>query len=139
MIKVYTDGGSRGNPGEAASGVYIIDDDNKELVSLGIRLGITTNNIAEYTALVEAYNWLLTHRELIGNSSEIKFYLDSKLVVSQMQGLWKIKHPNMQPLFLSVKEKEKQLGMRVSYTHIPRELNKKADAMVNAALDNLLS
>lgn len=138
MIKIYTDGGSRGNPGEAASGVYITDGDGNELASLGIRLGITTNNVAEYTAVIEAYNWLLTHREIIGNSSEIKFFMDSKLVASQVAGLWKIKHPNMQPLFLSVKEKEKQLGLPVSYTHIPRELNKKADAMVNKALDNLL-
>ncbi len=138
MIKVFTDGGSRGNPGQAASGVYITDGEGKELASLGFRLGINTNNVAEYTAVIEAYNWLLTHRELIGNSPEIKFFLDSTLVVSQVTGKWKIKHPEMQTLCASVKEKEKQLGVPVSYTYIPRELNKKADAMVNAALDNLL-
>lgn len=138
MIHVFTDGGSRGNPGEAASGIYITDGEGKELASFGIRLGVTTNNVAEYTALVEAYNWLLTHRELVGNSSEIKFFMDSKLVASQVAGLWKIKHPNMLPLFMSVKDKEKQLGKKVSYTHIPREKNKMADKMVNAALDNLL-
>lgn len=138
MIKVFTDGGSRGNPGEAASGIYIIDEEGKELASFGIRLGITTNNIAEYTAVIEAFNWLLTHREKIGDSSVISFFLDSNLVVSQLSGMFKVKHPNMLPLFLKVKEKEKQLGIPVSYTHIPREKNKMADKMVNAALDNLL-
>lgn len=138
MIKVFTDGGSRGNPGAAASGIYITDGEGKELASFGIRLGITTNNVAEYTAVIEAYNWLLTHRETLSKSSEIKFFLDSKLVASQVTGLFKVKHPNMQPLFLSVKEKEKQLGMQVSYTYIPREQNTMADKMVNAALDNLL-
>lgn len=138
MIKVYTDGGSRGNPGEAASGIYITDSSGNELASLGIRLGVTTNNVAEYTAVIEAYNWLLTHKEVLQDHQEIKFFMDSKLVASQVSGLWKIKHPNMQPLVISVKEKEKQVGLPVSYIHIPRELNKKADAMVNAALDNLL-
>lgn len=137
MIQVFTDGGSRGNPGEAASGVYIIDDE-QELASFGVRLGITTNNVAEYTAVIEAFNWLLTHREKISNSSGISFFMDSKLVASQLSGLFKVKHPNMQPLFLSVKQKEHQLGLRITYTHIPREKNKMADKMVNAALDNLL-
>jgi ribonuclease HI len=137
MIHVFTDGGSRGNPGEAASGVYITED-GQELASFGIRLGITTNNVAEYTAVIEAFNWLLTHREKISNSSGISFFMDSKLVASQLSGLFKVKHPNMQPLFLSVKQKEKQLGLRITYTHIPREENKMADRMVNAALDNLL-
>lgn len=138
MIRVFTDGGSRGNPGEAASGVYITDTNGTELASLGIRLGITTNNVAEYTAVIEAFNWLLTHREKIDNSSGIAFFMDSKLVASQLTGQFKVKHPNMQPLFLSVKQKEHELGVRVTYTHIPREQNKMADKMVNAALDNLL-
>jgi hypothetical protein len=64
--------------------------------------------------------------------------MDSLLVASQLKGTWKIKHANMLPLFLSIKQKEKELGIPVSYTHIPRELNKRADAMVNKALDNLL-
>lgn len=138
MIEVFTDGGSRGNPGEAASGVYIRDDSGNELASLGIRLGIDTNNVAEYTAVIKAYDWLLSHPEIIDKQSEIKFFMDSKLVMSQVTGQWKIKHPNMQGLYLIVKEKEKKLGKKVSYTHIPRALNKKADALVNAALDNLL-
>ena len=137
MIQVFTDGGSRGNPGEAASGVYITED-GKELVSFGIKLGITTNNVAEYTAVIEAFNWLLTHREKIDNSSGIAFFMDSNLVASQLRGLYKVKHPNMQPLFVAVKQKEQQLGVKVTYTHIPREQNKMADKMVNAALDNLL-
>jgi len=138
MIHIFTDGGSRGNPGEAASGVYIADDQGKERASLGIRLGITTNNVAEYKAVIAAYDWLLAHHEIVSTSPEIKFFSDSMLVVSQITGIWKIKHQDMQMLCVSVKEKEKKLGIPVSYTYIPRELNKKADTLVNAALDNLL-
>jgi len=137
MIRVYTDGGSRGNPGEAASGIYITEDDH-ELASFGIRLGITTNNVAEYTAVIEAYKWLLTHREKIANSSGINFFMDSRLIKSQISGEFKVKHPNMLPLFQEVKAKEKQLALPVTYTYIPREQNKMADKMVNAALDNLI-
>lgn len=138
MVHVYTDGGSRGNPGEAASGIYICDDKGNELASLGIRLGITTNNVAEYTAVIKAYDWLLTHKEILANSPKVSFFMDSQLVASQLKGIYKVKHPGMQQLFLQVQAKERQLGKPVSYTHIPREQNKKADSMVNAALDNLL-
>ena len=138
MIHVFTDGGSRGNPGEAASGIYIADDGGKEIASFGVRLGITTNNVAEYTAVIEALNWLLIHREKIGDSSVIPFFMDSNLVAQQLSGKFKVKHPNMQNLFIKVKERERQLGVKVTYTHIPREKNKMADSMVNAALDNLL-
>lgn len=137
MIRVYTDGGSRGNPGLAASGVFITDENKKELTAFGTKLGIATNNFAEYTAVIEAYDWLLSHRELIGKSSGIQFFMDSQLIARQMAGVYKVKHENIRPLFQAVKEKEKELGIQVTYTHIPRELNKKADEMVNRALDGV--
>ncbi len=138
MIHVYTDGGSRGNPGPAASGVYITDDKGSVLGQLGFVLGITTNNVAEYTAVIEGLNWLISRREKIGNPSAIHFFMDSKLVCSQMNGLFQVKHPNMIPLFQKAKLLERKLNLPVTYTHIPREKNKEADAMVNKALDNLL-
>lgn len=137
-IHIYTDGGSRGNPGPAASGVYIADDTGHVLDRLGIVLGITTNNVAEYTAVIEGFRWLIKQREKIGNPSAIHFFMDSKLVCSQMKGLFRVKHPNMIPLFQQAKLLEKELHLPVTYTHIPREKNKEADAMVNKALDNLL-
>lgn len=138
MIYVYTDGGSRGNPGEAALGVSITNIEGIELVGFGRRLGITTNNVAEYQAVIDALDWLLQHRELIDKSSGIIFRMDSKLVASQLAGHFKVKHPNMTPLFYAAKERIQQLNKPVIYAHIPREQNKKADAFVNAALDNLL-
>ncbi|HXS14561.1 MAG TPA: ribonuclease HI family protein [Candidatus Saccharimonadales bacterium] len=136
MITVFTDGGSRGNPGPAAYGVYIAEGET-QLASFGKYIGTNTNNVAEYMAVVEAYNWLLSHRESLGNSSGISFFMDSQLICNQLNGLYKVKHPNMQSLYFSVRKKEQELGLKVTYTHVPREQNKKADAMVNRALDNL--
>lgn len=138
MIIVYTDGGSRGNPGEAALGVFITDAQGKKLAGFGRRLGITTNNVAEYQAVIDALDWLLSQRELIEKSSGITFRMDSKLVASQLAGLFKVKHPNMIPLFMEVKMRIGKLNKQVRYVHIPREQNKMADSFVNAALDNLL-
>lgn len=137
MISIYTDGGSRNNPGEAAFG-FVIYDNEKEVVGIGKRLGITTNNVAEYTAVIESFAYLLSHRELLGDFSGIQVYLDSSLICNQMQGKFKVKHPNMIPLFSKAKELEKDLSLKVTYTYIPREKNKRADQLVNMALDNLL-
>ncbi len=138
MIYVYTDGGSRGNPGEAAWGFYITDDSAAQLAGEGGRIGINTNNVAEYMALIESGKYLASHRELIGETSGITFRMDSKLVCSQMQGIWKVKHPNMIPLLQEAKLVIASLGKSATFVHIPRELNKIADMYVNRALDNLL-
>ncbi|HEV2340087.1 MAG TPA: ribonuclease HI family protein [Patescibacteria group bacterium] len=135
IIHIFTDGGSRGNPGPAASGIYVVSEDGKELAKFGIQLGITTNNVAEYTAVIEAMQWLLLHQQHI---TAIQFFMDSKLVCNQMNGVFQVKHPNMIPLFAKAKQLEQQLGIPVTYSHIPREKNKEADRMVNQALDNLL-
>lgn len=137
MIHVYTDGGSRGNPGPAAYGVSITNENGLELAGFGRKIGISTNNIAEYTAVIEAFNWLISNRESFGETSGIHFFMDSQLVASQLNGIYKVKHPNMQQLFLKVISKQKELGIPVRYSHIPRAQNKKADAFVNQALDSL--
>lgn len=136
MIIINTDGGSRGNPGPAAYGVSIAKE-GKEIEGFGKTLGVTTNNVAEYTAVIEALNWLISHRELIGDNSGIKFQMDSQLVCRQLNGQYKVKNAGMQSLFFTVKKKEQELGLPISYYHVPREQNKRADYFVNKALDNL--
>lgn len=136
-ISVFTDGGARGNPGPAALGVYIEDETSKELARIGKVLGETTNNIAEYSAIIEGFEWLLKNKQKL-NVKKVNFYMDSQLAYSQLNGLYKVKNPKIRELFFEVKKKEAELNIPVYYVHIPREKNKKADFMVNQALDNKL-
>ncbi len=133
-ISIFTDGGSRGNPGPSAVGVYAIDSSGNILFQLGKRLGRATNNIAEYTAVLEALTWLSSY----GSSQKISvnFYLDSQLVVSQINGLWKVKNPELLALLYKIREKEAGIKAEIRYNHVPREQNKQADKLVNMALDN---
>ncbi len=134
ILNIYTDGGSRGNPGPAALGVYITDENNEIVYRHGKRLGVATNNVAEYSAVVHALEWVNSYvpKEPI---ERIRVFMDSQLVVSQLNGLYKVKHPMMRTLLFQVREQEGSLKIPISYTHIPREQNKQADAMVNQALD----
>lgn len=136
MIHIFTDGGSRGNPGPAALGVYITDQDGTKIVGFGQTLGITTNNVAEYQAVVAAFTWLLSHQDVLVSHASIRVFADSQLVVLQITGLYRVKHPGLRPLVIKVKELEEKLQKPVTYTHIPREQNKQADRFVNLALDN---
>ncbi len=136
-VIIFTDGGSRGNPGPAALGVFIQDEDGKELASIGKTLGNTTNNVAEYSAIVEGFNWLLKNKNKFRISS-VKFYMDSQLACSQLNGLYKVKNPRIREFVFEIRQKEAELGFVITYTHVPREQNKKADFMVNQALDNQL-
>ncbi len=137
-IRIFTDGGSRGNPGQAAIGVYIEDSSGKKLAGIGKTIGEETNNVAEYKAVIEAFSWLAKHKETLPADVRILFFLDSLLVCSQMKGQWKIKDENLRSLYFTAKQKEESLGISVTYSHIPREKNKNADTLVNNALDNLL-
>lgn len=136
-INVYTDGGSRGNPGQSSLGVYIESEDGKEIKSIGKRLGITTNNIAEYSAIKEALSWILDNLKEFENLKKINFYMDSNLAVSQLNGIYKIKNANLREIFFEIKTLESEIGKPIMYTHIPREKNKKADRLVNLALDDM--
>lgn len=137
-ISIYTDGGSRGNPGPSALGVYIEDETGKNLASIGKRLGETTNNVAEYSAIEEAFNWLLENKEELAKDTKIYFLMDSLLAYSQIVGVYKIKNLKLKEILYRIQEKERELGLPVSYQHVRREYNKKADALVNLALDNNL-
>jgi len=136
-LTIYTDGASRGNPGLAASGIHIVDDTTSEtVVNLGFALGIATNNVAEYQAVLHAVEWLLAHKELLADDIHISFRMDSILVASQLLGLWKIKDPNMQQLAGEVREHLHQLPGTHTFDHIPREENKYADKLANDTLDS---
>ena len=139
ILRVYTDGGARGNPGPAAVGVVVkkINGDGtvEKLLSFGKKIGNTTNNSAEYQAVMEALIKISNIKYQISNIQKIEFYLDSQLVVSQLNGLFKVKDANLRTLIVSVRNLEGELNVPISYQHIPREENKEADREVNKALD----
>ena len=127
---VEADGGSRGNPGQAGSGTVIIDADTGEvLFEIARFIGVATNNVAEYTALLAAFEVIHEHVP----SAEVLVRMDSKLVIEQMSGAWKIKHPDMQQLAAQVQRFV--VGKSVRWQWIPREENKRADALANKAMD----
>lgn len=129
-LTIYTDGGARGNPGPAATGVIIKDAKGKTIAHYGEYLGEQTNNYAEYSALISG---LKKACEL--GADEVDCMLDSELVVKQLQRKYKVKEPTLQKLFILAYNASAQFK-KVSYKHIPREKNKEADAEVNRVLDN---
>lgn len=136
MIRIFTDGGSRGNPGPAAYGVFMCDDNDTELAALSRYIGEATNNVAEYSGVVAALEHILAHPKLVENEDKILFFLDSELAVKQLNGLYKIKNGTLAALVIKIRGLEAQLSIPVVYSHIPREKNSKADALVNRALDS---
>ena len=131
-IKVFCDGGSRGNPGPSASGVVITTTNDEVLAEYCEYLGIQTNNYAEYSAVLLALR-NIEDRHLNG---KITFYLDSQLVVRQLNGEYKVKHANIKDLHKQIIEKISDLN--ISFHHVYREDNKLADAQVNKCLDDRL-
>lgn len=128
-LTIFTDGGARGNPGPAASGIIIKDETGKNLDAFGEYLGEQTNNFAEYSALISG---LKRVKEL--GATEVECLLDSELVVKQMQGKYKVREAGLQKLFI-LAYNASTLFKKVKYTHIPREKNKEADEQVNNTLD----
>lgn len=129
QIKLFTDGGSRGNPGPSASSYVIMDRQDIVIKKSGIYQGVTTNNQAEYQAVKIG----LEEARKMG-AREIEVYMDSLLVVNQMKGVFKVKNRDLWPIHEAIKELIKGFK-KVTFTHIPRELNKLADAEVNEILD----
>lgn len=136
-LNIFTDGGSRGNPGEAGIGVYITDQKRKKITEFGKKIGINTNNAAEYMAVIAALFWIKKNKDKLENLSGVNFFLDSSLVCAQIKGIFKIKNETLRGLFFSVKEIEKEIGVSISYSHIPREQNVQADKLVNMSLDRV--
>ncbi|HVA94562.1 MAG TPA: reverse transcriptase-like protein [Candidatus Dormibacteraeota bacterium] len=124
------DGAARGNPGPASYGVVLRRPDGKPLESLGKYIGRHTNNVAEYYALIAALDYAAAK-----GIQRLRVYSDSQLIVNQMKGLFKVKHPDLRPLHERAK---KQAASLEAFTiqYVPREENRDADAAANAALDN---
>lgn len=129
-VQLYADGGSRGNPGPSASGFVVLDMSGKVLHEEGVYLGITTNNQAEYLALKLGLECALSKF----HAREVRVYMDSMLVINQMKGIFKVRNRDLWPVHGAVKQMLLKFD-KVSFDHVPRELNKLADAAVNKCLD----
>jgi ribonuclease HI len=127
--RLFTDGGARGNPGPAAYAYVLETDDGTVLAAHGEAIGVTTNNVAEYRALVEGL-----HKAVELQVDELEVVSDSELVVHQMRGEWKIKKDTLRALWEEAQDLASQLG-KVRYTAVRREHNELADRLVNEALD----
>lgn len=129
-VRIYTDGGSRGNPGEAGIGVYILDDQGQALAKISDYLGTATNNVAEYKAMLTG----LQEASKLG-AHEVEIIADSELMVKQMKGLYKVKNEGLIPLFQTAKALCGKFN-KVTFTHVLREHNKVADQLANKGIDS---
>ena len=130
VLVIEADGGSRGNPGESGSGSVVIDSVTGEvLAEISLYGGIASNNVAEYKGMIAGVRRAIE----IDPDAELLVRLDSKLVVEQMMGRWKIKHPSMAEL--AAIAREVLTGTPVRFEWIPREINTRADKLANLAMD----
>jgi ribonuclease HI len=128
-IVAYIDGGARGNPGPAGYGVRIEQPDGTLVEELSGSIGIATNNVAEYSGLLAALEWARQH-----GHQRLHVRSDSLLLVQQMLGRFKVKHPGLQPLHGKARLLAHEIG-RVSFEHVRREQNEHADRLANFAMD----
>ena len=129
-IVAYIDGGARGNPGPAGYGVRIERADGTLVDEFGKAIGVATNNVAEYRGLLAALEWARDHDHRI-----VHVRSDSLLLVQQMLGRYKVKHPGLQPLHARARLLAHEIG-RVTFEHVRREHNPHADRLANEAMDN---
>ena len=127
--RLWTDGGARGNPGPAAFAYVLEAEDGTVLDARGEAIGVATNNVAEYSALVAGLE-----RAVEAGVRELEVRSDSELMVKQMRGEYRVKNRDLQSLFLDASRAAREIG-RVTYTHVRREHNELADRLVNEALD----
>lgn len=127
-LVIHTDGGSRGNPGPSAIGVVITTPDGAHVESFGHYIGVTTNNKAEYAAVIAGIKAAEKYQP-----QKLQFFLDSELVVKQLTGVYRVKHADMQQLFSEIQTLIS--GLNVTFKHVLREHNQLADIEVNKALD----
>ena len=128
-MTIFADGGSRGNPGPAASGAVVFDERGDVLREIGTYLGVATNNVAEWTGLITGLEAAL---EL--GATDITVRLDSELVVKQLSGVYRVKHPGLIPLHAKARTLLRKFA-HVDVRHVPRKQNAAADAVVNQTLD----
>lgn len=132
-ITVYTDGGSRGNPGHSGYGLVIYDEFQKILFQESKYLGTKTNNEAEYSGLIGALDWLSKNQDK--KISKINFYSDSQLMVRQLQGKYKVKAPNLKPFFQKAQQLISSIKIPIIFQDIRRDFNQLADDLANQAMD----
>lgn len=130
MYEIFTDGGARGNPGPAGIGVYVLRN-GKPVHEIKEYLGVATNNVAEYMALVRALEWVSEQSD----AEVVVMKLDSELVVKQMRGEYKVKNPALKELWSAAQKLAYTLNA-VSYEHVRREQNVEADRLANEAMDS---
>jgi len=128
-VIAHSDGGSRGNPGRAACAAVVYDATGDELLTRAREIGVATNNVAEYEGVLLALEMC---REL--GAGSIVLRTDSELIARQIQGRYRVKHPDLKPYFARTTSLIKSFAA-FSVEHVPRERNKRADALVNACLD----
>ena len=128
-VRIWVDGACRGNPGPASIGGLILGKGGSVLREISECLGDTTNNVAEYTALIRA----LEEAKALG-ARRVEAFSDSQLLVRQMSGQYRVKHPGLKPLHLRAAELARGFE-RFAFTHVPREQNRDADRLANEALD----
>jgi ribonuclease HI len=133
ILSIYTDGGARGNPGPSGAGVVVFNQD-QIIFQQSQYLGIKTNNEAEYTALINALEWLLAQKEIL-NITKVNFFLDSQLIVRQVQGLYKVKAPHLKTYYQKVQDLIKLIALPLNFQDIRREQNTVADKLANEAMD----
>lgn len=132
---IYTDGGSRGNPGPAGIGIFIVDKKGNLIKEYSKRIGVKTNNEAEYEAVIFALQKI---KQLLGKENakkmEVEMRMDSELVACQLRGEYKITTEKLVPLFIKIWNLKMDFG-KISFVEIPREQNKEADRLANQAMD----
>lgn len=136
-ITIFTDGGSRGNPGPAAIGAQIVDAKGTVVREVSEAIGNATNNFAEYHAVMRG---LQTAKEVYGKSTkemQVEIKLDSELVKKQLNGEYQIKEPGLVPYFIEIHNMRVSSFPHLILTHLKREFNKEADRLVNEALDSV--
>jgi probable phosphoglycerate mutase len=129
VIRAFIDGGARGNPGPAGYGARIEGADGTVLAELHGGLGVATNNVAEYNGLLAALRWAREH-----GHRELEIRADSELLVKQMRGEYRVKHPGLQPLAARARLLCAEIG-RVTFRHVRREQNREADRLSNLGMD----
>lgn len=132
-VQIYCDGGARGNPGPGAC-AFVVIKDNKIVYKEAKYLGRITNNVAEYNGVINALRWLQENNSY----SHIQFYMDSQLVVNQLNGIYKIKNDNLKKLRTIISVLEKEIHSDLKYKYIPRENNKLPDKLLNKEIDENL-
>ena len=132
---LYADGGARGNPGHAGAGAVAFDHLGKRIVEVSDYLGETTNNVAEYEALLRGLRALLAEVGEEGVVRGVSVYMDSELIIKQLRGVYKVKHPNLIPRYMEVRNLIARSFPKITFTHVRREQNADADALANRAMD----